>query len=167
MLLFLTAFFAPTISAKESLKNHPYAGVQIPYAKSELGGCSYQYSPVDFCDDAHVSAIKNALQTERANYFGNYIILRYSERPEYYQKSILIIDVNTGYAYPLPIDAYSGFIKGKGVAVSDGVVKYSISDDRICISGAILVYKSIQQGSFCFDFDGKKFGGFHTEYMFP
>ncbi|WP_088579499.1 hypothetical protein [Burkholderia ubonensis] len=149
------------------VKNHAYKEVKIAYATSELTKCSFQYSPVDFCDDKHVAAYSDALKTQVSNFNGNYIILVYPEFKNYHQRSVVAIDTKTGVVYPLPIDAFSGFMHGRRVAKDEGKISYSINSNKVCISGAILVYRSFEEGDFCFEFVGDKFVGHHTEYMYP
>jgi hypothetical protein len=93
------------------------------------------------------------------------MLLSLSEWPTYHQRSVVAIDVNTGIVYPLPIDAYSGVGDSKGVIHSEGTLEYKVGDGRLCIKGAILVYRAIQEGTFCFTFQDNKFAGYHTEYM--
>ncbi|MDN7902458.1 hypothetical protein [Burkholderia cepacia] len=149
------------------IKNHPYTEVKIFYATSDLTKCSFQYSPVDFCDDKHVSTYGDVLKTKAPNFYGHYILLAYPEFKEYHQRSVVAIDAQTGVVYPLPIDAFSGFMHGKRVAKDEGKITYSADSNKVCISGAILVYRSIEEGNFCFEFVGDKFVGHHTEYMYP
>lgn len=151
----------------DSKKNHVYTDVKIAYATSDLTKCSFQYSPVDFCDDKHVSAYNDALKTQASNFNDHYIILAYPEFKNYHQRSIVAIDTKTGVVYPLPIDAFSGFMHGRRTAKDEGKISYSINSNKVCVSGAILVYRSFEEGNFCFEFVGEKFVGHHTEYMYP
>lgn len=41
-------------------KNHAFEKVQINYRTGDL--CSFQYSPIYFCDDRHISEIKKAIE---------------------------------------------------------------------------------------------------------
>ncbi|MET3550844.1 hypothetical protein [Burkholderia sp. 567] len=165
------AVFSFGVVAKQAksdeIKNHPYAEVKISYATSDLTKCSFQYSPVDFCDDKHVSAYSEVLKKEVPNFYGHYILLAYPEFKEYHQRSVVAIDAKTGVVYPLPIDAFSGFMHGRRVAKDEGKITYSADSNKVCISGAILVYRAFEEGNFCFEFVGDKFVGHHTEYMYP
>ncbi|WP_080429219.1 hypothetical protein [Burkholderia ubonensis] len=149
------------------IKNHPYAEVKISYVTSDLTKCSFQYSPIDFCDDSHVAAYGDALKKQSANFNEYYILLAYPEFKKYHQRSIVAIDTRTGVVYPLPIDAFSGFMRGRPVAKDEGKISYSIKSNKVCISGAILVYRSFEEGDFCFEFDKDKFVGHRTQYMYP
>ncbi|RQP34129.1 hypothetical protein [Burkholderia ubonensis] len=151
----------------DAIKNHAYAEVKIAYATSDLTKCSFQYSPVDFCDDKHVAAYNDTLKTQASNFNEHYILLVYPEFKNYHQRSVVAIDTQTGVVYPLPIDAFSGFMRGRRTAKDEGKISYSINSDKVCISGAILVYRSFEEGNFCFEFVGDKFVGHHTEYMYP
>lgn len=79
----------------------------------------------------------------------------------------MAIDVNNGLVYPLPIDAFSGFMHGNSTSKEDGKIIFSKDSNRVCIKGALLVYRSFEEGSFCFEFADDKFIGHHTEYMYP
>ncbi|WP_217104086.1 hypothetical protein [Burkholderia multivorans] len=147
--------------------NHAYTEVKISYATSELTKCSFQYSSIDFCDEKHVAAYNEVLGGKSANFNGHYIILAYHEFKEYHQRSVVAIDTNSGVVYPLPIDAFSGFMRGRSVAKDEGKISYSLKSNKVCISGAILVYRAFEEGDFCFEFVGDKFVGHHTEYMYP
>lgn len=162
----ITALLSASVCAQTAVKdagsNHPFTRVDIVY---ESQGCSFAFSPVDFCNEKHLAAYKEAISTRKADFAGHYILLSVSERPRYYQRSVVAIDVNTGVVYPVPIDAYSGNGDSTGNAHGDGVLEYKVSDSRICIKGDILVYRAIDTGTFCFKFEGNKFTGHHTEYM--
>lgn len=82
LILTITSLILPDVFAKSSnsQRNHAYTGVKIAYATSELTKCSFQYSPINFCDDEHVAAYNNTLNSAPANFNGHYIILA---RPEY------------------------------------------------------------------------------------
>ncbi|MBU9348065.1 hypothetical protein KTE11_25495 [Burkholderia multivorans] len=147
--------------------NHAYTEVKISYATSELTKCSFQYSSIDFCDEKHVAVYNEVLGEKSANFNGHYIILVYPEFKEYHQRSVVAIDTKTGVVYPLPIDAFSGFMRGRSVAKDEGKISYSLKSNKVCINGAILVYRAFEEGNFCFEFVGDKFVGHHTEYMYP
>ncbi|MBR7958836.1 hypothetical protein KDW41_00025 [Burkholderia vietnamiensis] len=147
--------------------NHPYTEVKIAYTTSDLTKCSFQYSPVDFCDDKHIATYNNALKTQAPNFNEHYILLPYPEFTNYHQRSVVAIDTRTGIVYPLPIDAFSGFMRGRRIAKDEGKISYSIGSNKVCITGAILVYRSFEEGNFCFELVGDKFVGHHTEYMYP
>ncbi|EIP87784.1 hypothetical protein A33K_15805 [Burkholderia humptydooensis MSMB43] len=141
--------------------------MKISYVTSDLTKCSFQYSPVDFFDEKHVAAYSDALKTQAANFNQHYIVLAYPEFKNYHQRSVVAIDTKTGVVYPRPIDAFSGFKHGRRAAKDEGKISYSISSNKVCIGGAILVYRSFEEGDFCFEFVGDKFVGHHTEYMYP
>ncbi|NIF87781.1 hypothetical protein [Burkholderia sp. Cy-637] len=147
--------------------NHPYTLVKISYATSELTNCSFQYSPINFCDAKHVEAYRDALKNNPPNFNDHYILLTYPEFKNYHQRTAVAIDTQTGVVYPLPIDAFSGYMHGRRTAKDDGKITYSLDGNKVCISGAILVYRAFEEGNFCFDFVGDKFIGHHTEYMYP
>lgn len=145
--------------------NHSFDHVEIPYAHDE---CSFQYSPVDFCDERHTSEIKNALTHAAINFNRHYILLKIPEwKPsENYGYSLVAIDTRTGFAYPVPIDYYSGQTGEKNPDTPRKPrLFFSKNSSKLCIDGSILVYRATTNGYFCFDFDGEKFTGFHTEYM--
>lgn len=145
--------------------NHPYVGVKIAYLKSTLTDCSYQFSPVDFCDKKHLKAINSAIANLKPNFNQHYILITHPEWEKDHQKSVLAIDSTTGVVYPLPIDAYSGILHN-GSARGDGRIDFSLNSNKVCIAGAILVYRAFEQGNFCFNFEGDRFVGHHTEYMY-
>ena len=45
------------------------------------------------------------------------------------------------------------------------MIEYRAIDSHLCIKGRILVYRSIDEGSFCFKFEGNRFTGHQTECM--
>ncbi|WP_216821535.1 hypothetical protein [Stenotrophomonas sp. ESTM1D_MKCIP4_1] len=142
--------------------NAPYAGVVMSYPHS---GCSYTYSPVDFCDAAHRAQIDEAIRTQVPNFKTHYILAQLEERKEYFQRSIVLIDSRDGTVYPLPIDAFSGPLVGKDGAREYGKVETSLQADTFCVSSALLVYRAFEEGRFCFGFDGVRFTGHATQYM--
>jgi hypothetical protein len=162
----ITALLCANVGAQTAVKdvggNHPFSKVDMVY---ESQGCSFPYSPVDFCNEKHLAAYKEAINTRKADFAGHYVLLSVSEWPRYYQRSVVAIDVNTGVVYPLPIDAYSGVTDSKGNIHKDGILEYKATESRLCIKGGILVYRAIDEGTFCFKFEGNQFTGHHTEYM--
>lgn len=168
-LVLFIAFSAGTGSthAKElsPIANHWFDSVDIAYAHDE---CSFQYSPIDFCDERHVSEINNAIAHSAANFNRHYILLKIQEwRPsEHYGESLVAIDTLTGIVYPLPFDYYSGRVNMKNSRiVKEPTLSFSVERSEVCIDGSILVYRAINNGHFCFNFDGKRFTGFKTEYV--
>ncbi len=87
-----------------------YSGMNLPY---DHDGCSYRYSPVDFCDARHRGAIEDALQHQKPNFNKHYLLVQVDDRPEYFQRTLVLVDTRTGRATPLPIDAFTG-PAGKG-----------------------------------------------------
>ncbi|MGE8258501.1 MAG: hypothetical protein ACN6RJ_03685, partial [Stenotrophomonas sp.] len=142
---------APAAAAGTASGNAPYAGVVMSYPHS---GCSYQYSPVDFCDAAHRAQINEAIRTQVPNFNKHYILAQLDERKEYFQRSIVLIDSRDGTVYPLPIDAFSGPLVDKEGAREYGKVETSREADTFCVSSALLVYRAFEEGRFCFGFDG-------------
>ncbi len=148
-----------------TISNHRFDRVEIAYAHDE---CSFQYSPIDFCDERHVSEIKKAINQSTANFNGHYILLKIQEwKPsEYYGNSLVAIDTLTGIVYPLPLDYYTGEVNMKNARmVKKPKLKFSLKSSEVCIDGSILAYHATINGRFCFDFDGEKFTGSQTEYM--
>lgn len=127
-----------------------------------MDGCSFSYGSVDFCDERHRREISKAIRRGRVNFFRKYILLSMVERVEYQQSSVVVINKENGEFYPLPIDSYS---EAKGVTPSGRVLVFNSDDNKICVVGDILVYRSIKSGSFCFFFEGEGFSGYRTEYM--
>ncbi|MBU9193062.1 hypothetical protein KTD33_00765 [Burkholderia gladioli] len=171
LILAALASVSPCLFAKTQTQantsNHQYTSVKIAYATSELTNCSFQYSPVDFCDAKHVKAYQDSLKNDSPNFNGHYILLTYPEFKDYHQQTAVAIDTQTGVVYPLPIDAFSGYMHGRRAAKDEGKITYSLESNKVCISGAILVYRAFEEGNFCFEFAGDKFVGHHTEYMYP
>lgn len=158
----VTAPEAAPAPAPAATHNAPYAGVVMSYPHS---GCSYEYSPVDFCDAQHRAQIDQAILTQVPNFNRHYILAQLDERKEYFQRSIVLIDSRDGTVYPLPIDAFSGPLVGKDGARTYGTVETSAASDTFCVSGALLVYRAFEEGRFCFGFDGVRFTGHTTQYM--
>jgi hypothetical protein len=91
--------------------NHLFAKVIIPSTvvhPDEL--CSYQFSPVNFCDKEHLDVINAAIASRAPDFSAHYIVLpkNVQEDPQFHRRSLAILDANTGLVYPLPIDFYSG-----------------------------------------------------------
>ncbi|MGF6972486.1 hypothetical protein QFZ94_000913 [Paraburkholderia sp. JPY465] len=145
--------------------NHPFSHVEIAYSHND---CSYMYSPIDFCGERHVSEMKDAIERRTANFNGHYILLNIKEwRPsEYYGDSVVVIDAESGIAYPMPFDYYAGKVNMiNSKILKNPKLTFSAGGNKICVDGSILVYRSTTNGHFCFYFDGHKFSGFQTEYM--
>ena len=151
-----------SIAASNPSNNHPFARVDMVYKSN---GCSFPYSPVNYCDEKHVREFKDVLASTLSNFNGHYIVVTPSEWPAYHQKSVVALDVLTGVAIPLPIDAYSGPIDANGKVAGEGGIEYRRDSDTMCIKGTILVYRELQEGEFCFTLKENKFIGHHTEYM--
>jgi len=168
LLLIIIAFASAAMAchAEPVHGHHPFDHVEI--ANSDNRKCSFRYSPVDFCDDRHVLEMRNALNSKAANFNKYYILLKIKEwRPsEHYGDSIVILDTRTGVAYPMPFDYYTGAIhENNSKTIQKSKLVFSENNDEVCIIGAIMVYRSITNGNFCFFFDGKTFSGYRTEYM--
>lgn len=146
--------------------NHPFDHVEIVYSHNYE--CSFMYSPIDFCDERHISEIKGAIASQAANFNGHYILLKIKEwRPsEYYGDSVVIIDIQTGVVYPMPLDYYTGAVNMENSKVmGKPKLTFSANSNKVCIDGSILVYRATTNGKFCFKFEGNKFSGYQTEYM--
>ena len=138
-----------------------FSQVQFKYPNSR---CAYLYSPTDFCDAVHINAYRDALESKPKNFADGLILLDISTRPDYHQKSLVVIEPDTGVVWPFPFDAYSGAIDEDGNSIGDGVLEYSADSSRVCIEGALLVYRVLETGRFCFIFDGGRFEGHVTAY---
>lgn len=148
--------------SRSTAMNHEFKVIRINYRTGDQ--CSYQYSPVDFCDDQHISAIKNAIVMKRPNFNRHYILLPISERNWYHGHSLVAIDVETGMAYPFPFDSYSGYMDSKGNVHGDGRLSYSLDSNQVCVSGSIVAYRETDSGTLCWKFEGGKFVGHRTPY---
>jgi hypothetical protein len=135
----LVVFFSQSASRGQEVavnsSNHSYSGVRIAYLTSSLTDCSFQYSPVDFCDERHVSEIKSALSTMKPNFNRSFIVITPTESEMDHMRSVLVIDVRTGIAYPLPIDGYSDFLHEKSRAKQNGKIQFALNDNQLCIAG--------------------------------
>jgi hypothetical protein len=149
-----------------SPSNHPYEGIYIAYAKSQLTPCSFAYSPINFCDDRHLGEIRSAIANQRPGFNKHFILLTPIESAKYHQRSVMAIDAIKGTVYPLPIDAYSGPMGKLPAAKADGKVTYSLDGNEVCIDGTILAYRTFNEGHFCFQFENDRFVGYHTPYMY-
>jgi|GEM_PF-4435753 len=166
--LLLLVLSMPLISCasqtlEEKEKTHPAVKVKIKQATHD--GCSFLYSPVNFCDEKHIEAVTTAIKSKKPNFNSRYILLTITERSEYFQKSIVAIDPSTGLFYPLPIDAYSGTPSKSDPDGKNGKISFDLDSNEICIEGDILVYRSITTGNFCFYLKDEKFIGHTTAYM--
>jgi hypothetical protein len=162
VILISVIHYAHGAADRSVAKNHEFKEVKINYRTGDA--CSYQYSPVDFCDDRHISAIKDAIEKKRPNFNHHYILLPISERNWYRERSLVAIDVETGVAYPFPFDSYFGYQDAKGNVHSYGRLSYSLDSNRVCVSGSILAYKETDSGKLCWKFEDGKFIGHRTPY---
>lgn len=170
-LALLFCLIAPACSGREDAVDHvsaeqPAALAQI---KVEMGyrndGCSFLHSPVNFCDERHLSLMAEAIAHRKPDFHRRYILLTIPEWPEYRQSSVVAIDPALPAAYPVPIDAFSGPVGKSGDPTTQGKLMYGLDSNEICIDGAILAYKAIKNGRFCFTFQAERFTGYRTAYM--
>lgn len=143
-------------------KNHDFEKVQINYRAGD--SCSFRYSPVYFCDNRHISAIKKALGKMRPNFNEHYILISILERKEYYEHTLVAIDAETGVAYPFPFDSYSGYMDAKGNVHDFGRVSYNLDSNQVCVAGSIVAYRETDSGKLCWKFEDGKFIGHRTPY---
>lgn len=127
--------------------------------------CSFLHSPVDFCDARHVRLIREAIATRKPDFAQHYAVLSIAEWPVYHQRSVVAIDLRNGVVHPLPIDAYSGPVGTGDSATRPGKLRYGLDSNRLCIDGAILAYRELRDGSFCFTLEDGRFTGHRTPYM--
>jgi hypothetical protein len=167
IIMFVTGIAAGHEAAPIATANHPFDYVEINYPSvGPSPGCSFQFSPMDFCDARHVKIIKSAISSKSANFNKHYILLSIEEWPPSPDgRSLVAIDTLTGIVYPVPIDAYGGRMDDQGKIRSRPKLFFSLKSNRLCIKGDILVYRANINGHFCFDFDGEKFTGYQTDYM--
>lgn len=137
------------------------AQVQFAYPSSR---CAYPYSPTNFCDTVHTAAYTHALESRPVNFAERLILLDISTRPEYHQKSLVVLEPETGVVWPFPFDAYSGVIDTRGSPAGEGSLDFSINSSTVCIEGALLVYHALDNGRFCFTFNNGTFDGHNTQY---
>jgi hypothetical protein len=129
-------------------ENHPPAEVKIEYRNQD--GCSFMYSPINFCDEKHVRLASNAIKDNKPNFNNGYILISIPERPAYHQYSVIAINPSTGSLYPIPIDSYSGTPSKSNTKGENGKLAFGLDSNKVCIAGDILVYRSIKTGEFCF-----------------
>jgi hypothetical protein len=141
--------------------NHPFAKIVIPDPGQS---CSYEFSPINFCDEKHMGAIEGAISDKKPNFNGTYILLTIIESAKDHEQSLVIIDVRTGVVYPAPMDFFSGKPKEDGSVGDFGKIDYGADSDQICIDGSIVAYRAEQDGKFCFHFRDGKFTGLDTAY---
>ncbi|HTH73143.1 MAG TPA: hypothetical protein VL635_01940 [Trinickia sp.] len=153
---------ASASNVDSSNKNHEFEKVQINYRTGDL--CSFQFSPVYFCDDRHISEIKKAIAEKRPNFNRHYILISILERKEYYEHTLVAVDAETGIAYPFPFDSYSGYMDEKGNVHDFGHVSYSLDSNQVCVAGSIVAYRETDSGKLCWKFEGGKFVGHRTPY---
>lgn len=137
------------------------AQVQFAYPNSR---CAYPYSPTNFCDAVHTAAYAHALESKPVNFAERLILLDISTRPEYHQKSLVVLEPETGVVWPFPFDAYSGEIDAHGNPTGEGSLEFSINSSTVCIEGALLVFRALESGRFCFTFNNGTFDGHNTQY---
>lgn len=161
--LIVSSFYVCDVEADLTIKNHEFSEIRLGYSAGYL--CSFQYASVYFCDKRHLVEIENALGKRRPNFDHHYILLSIDERKEYFQRSLVVVDVVTGIVYPLPFDFYSGDIGAEGNARDYGRLSYRMGGSKVCVIGAIVAHRQIDSGRLCWDFDGTKFVGHRTPYM--
>jgi hypothetical protein len=140
-----------------------YSGMNLPY---DHDGCSYRYSPVDFCDARHRAAIEDALQHQKPNFNQHYLLVQVDDRPEYFQRTLVLVDTRTGgrrHCRSMPSPAR----RGRADATGYGTLETGVDQQQFCLDGALLVYRVFEEGRFCFGFDGERFTGHETQYMQP
>ncbi|MBT8769602.1 hypothetical protein [Metapseudomonas boanensis] len=137
--------------------------ISIKYSNQE--GCSFSFSPINFCDKRRIQEMEKALINTPPNFNKHYIIAIIPERMEYHQNSIVAIDSRSGVAYPVPIDAYSGTPNKDDPKGKNGSVIFEIGSNKLCIEGEILAARALESGLFCFYFKDEKFTGHKTSYM--
>ena len=154
-----------------SIHSHAFASPQEnqtitpkPIIKhGSLDGCSFAYSPVDFCDEYHAKEISNAIKNRKPNFSKNFIVTKILERPRYEQYSIAIVDPEAWVFHPIPVDYFS---KSADENIkNNGEIKFNLNSNKICLFGNIVIYRSLKSGEFCFFFEGGKFTGYQTTYM--
>lgn len=139
-----------------------FAQVQFAYPHSR---CTYPYSPTDFCDTTHRNAYARALESAPANFANGLVLLDIPARPEFHQKSLVVLDPDSGIVWPLPFDAYAGRLDTHGNPTGEGTLEFSSDSSTVCIDGSLLTYRVIETGHFCFTFNGGRFEGHITQYM--
>ncbi|WMJ68253.1 hypothetical protein [Stenotrophomonas sp. 24(2023)] len=141
-----------------------FSGVQMPYRHD---GCRYRGSPVDFCDAPHRARIEEAIAEEQPNFKQHYLLVSVPLDDAHTRFSLMLIDRLDGKVYPVPIDAMTGEIDRDGHAPELGVIETSDEDDTFCLLGALHTGATVENGRFCFGFDGQRFTGHRTRYMRP
>lgn len=136
--------------------------VAMPYAHI---GCQYQYSTTDFCDYRHISAYKDAILHESTNFDSKYILTSIVDYHQYHESSLVVIDPITGSVWPFPFDEYAGSLDNNGNPTTHGTLLFSKNSNTVCIKGSILVYRVLNEGTFCFTFKDGTFSGYKTQYM--
>jgi len=110
-----------------------------------------------------MAAINDAIEKKMVNFDKRYILLFIPERAGFFERSLVVIDADTGVVYPVPIDFYSGPPE-KGKINHFGDLNFNADYDEICINGSIYAYRVQQDGKFCFKFDDGKFTGLNSAY---
>ena len=101
-----------------------------------------------------------------ANFANGLIVLDIPIRPEYHQKSLVVIEPESGVVWPFPFDAYAGPLDASGNPTGEGALEFSPDGNTVCIDGSLLVYRVINTGRFCFTYLGEgRFEGHVTQYM--
>nr|WP_241023606.1 hypothetical protein [Burkholderia sp. Ac-20365] len=153
------------VSSLMAPSNHSFDQVKIAYAHE---GCSFLFSPVDFCDERHIREIKSAIRNGTVNFNNHYMLLTINEwnLSNIYGNSVVAIDLRSGMAYPMPFDYFSSKTNARKLPLKNKPqLIFSKESDQVCIDGSILVYRATSSGLFCFRFVGDKFVGYRTEYM--
>lgn len=137
----------------------------VEFGNRSHRNCSFIGSPVDFCDPSFQREFDIALATREPDFNHDMIVVAIDTRPQYEQKALAAISVSSKKVYPLPFDHFSSSFS-KTDAVGPGRITYALADDRVCIDGAIMAYRSVQSGHMCWRFSGDKFTGEQTPYTY-
>lgn len=118
--------------------------------------CKRDYATVNFCDRYHMSAIRKAIAKRAIDFDNQFILLIIPEEKLRKIVNVAVIDSLTGIVYPLPFDAFGGYVDshGRDIAAPKREIVYSLNNNKICFSGSIYDYRNTWTSTVtCYIFD--------------
>jgi hypothetical protein len=126
---------APAMPAAPAPANHAFARVTE---------CVRDFAETDWCDARHLEAVRDAIDSRRPDFAGHYLLVAVAADRERDDVAIAAIDAVTGVVYPVPVDAFGGYVDAKGFPVPSRPrrIEYRIDAPRVCISGTQYEYRN-------------------------
>jgi len=140
--------------------------LNVEFGSREHKNCKFVGSPIDFCSPKFTAAYREALDNRDADFNHDMILLALDSRLEYMQQTLVAISPLHRTIYPFPFDFFSSSFSATKKKAK-GTLVYSLRSNSVCIKGAILAYRSVQDGQLCWRFIDQQFSGEITPYTYP